>query len=96
MTNPMRWIVAGLLGLAGLMILPRARAADDLLADTKDRAAIEAQRVEKEFADSRLAAYKLVRNDNPQLVESTQKLQELLTLIRADTSLDEKRRQILT
>ena len=95
MTNPMRWIVAGLLGLAGLMILPRARAADDLLADTKDRAAIEAQRVEKEFADSRLAAYKLVRNDNPQLVESTQKLQELLTLIRADTSLDEKRRQVL-
>ena len=95
MTNPMRWIVALLLGLASLMILPRAQAADDLLADTKGRMAIEAQRVEKEFTAGRLAAYKLVRNDNPQLVESTQKLQELLSLIRADTSLDDKRRQVL-
>ena len=95
MTNPMRWIVALLLGLASLMILPRAQAADDLLADTKARVAIEAQRVEKEFTAGRLAAYKLVRNDNPQLVESTQKLQELLSLIRTDTSLDDKRRQVL-
>ena len=95
MTNPMRWIVALLLGLASLMILPRAQAADDLLADTKARVAIEAQRVEKEFTSGRLTAYKLVRNDNPQLVESTQKLQELLSLIRADTSLDDKRRQVL-
>jgi hypothetical protein len=93
--KPMRWILAGLLGLASLTDLPRVSAADDLLADTKARMATEAQRVEKEFAANRLAAYKLVRNDSPQLVESTQKLQELLALIRADTSLDDKRRQVL-
>ena len=93
--KPMRWILAGLLGLASLTDLPRASAADDLLADTKARMAIEAQRVEKEFAANRLAAYKLVRNDNPQLVEATLKLQELLALIRADTSLDDTRRQVL-
>ena len=94
MTKPMRWILAGLLGLTGLIDLPRVSAADDLLADTKARMAIEAQRVEKEFAADRAAAYKLVRSDNPQLTEATQKLQDLLTLIRADTSLDDKRRQV--
>jgi hypothetical protein len=95
MTKPMRWILAGLLGLASLTDLPRVSAADDLLADTKARMAIEAQRVEKEFAADRAAAYKLVRSDNPQLIEATQKLQDLLTLIRANTSLDDKRRQVL-
>ena len=95
MTKPMRWILAGLLGLASLTNLPRVSAADDLLADAKARIAIEAQRVEKEFTADRAAAYKLVRSDNPQLTEATQKLQDLLTLIRADTSLDDKRRQVL-
>ena len=94
MTNPMRWMLAGLLGLASLVDLPRVSANDEL-ADTKARMVVEAQRIEKEFAASRLAAYKLVRNDSPNLVDATQKLQDLLTLIRADSSLDEKRRQVL-
>jgi hypothetical protein len=95
MTKPMRWILAGLLGLASLSDLPRVSAADDPLGDAKARMAIEAQRVEREFAAGRAAAYKLVRNDDPQLADATQKLQDLLALVRADTSLDDKRRQVL-
>jgi hypothetical protein len=95
MKKPMRWILAGLLSLSCLNNLPRVYAADDPLADAKARMAIEAQRVEREFAAGRAAAYKLVRNDAPRLADATQKLQDLLALVRADTSLDDKRRQVL-
>jgi len=95
MTNPLRWIPAGVVCLASLILFPAGVRADDLLNDVKERMAIEAQRVEKEFTDNRLAAYKLVRNDNPQLLEATQKLQGLLALLRADTSLSANRRAVL-
>lgn len=76
-----------------LLSLAGARAADDL--DTvRDRLKVEAQRAEKEFADERAAAYKLVRRDDPKLTEATEKLRSLLTSVRADTSLDDKRREV--
>jgi hypothetical protein len=67
----------------------------DPLPGARDRMKIEAQRVEKEFATERAAAYKLVRSDNPKLVEATEKLQALLAMIRKDASLDAKRRKVL-
>lgn len=70
-----------------------AARADDL-DDVRARKKIEAQRVEAEFADERAAAYKLVRSDDPKLVEATEKLQTLLAMVRADSSLDSKRREV--
>ncbi len=67
----------------------------DLLRDTRDRMKIEAQRVEKLFAEERAAAYRLVRSDNPKLVEATDKLYALLAVIEKDTSLDSNRRDLL-
>jgi hypothetical protein len=87
-----------LLTLAGLAIVSvgSAWAFDrDPLNDVRDRMKIEAQRVEKEFADGRIAAYKLVRSDDPRLVEATEQLQTLLAMVRNDTSLDVKRREVL-
>jgi hypothetical protein len=78
-------------------ILPLALRGDDkeLLQSVKDRMKIEAQRVEREFADERAAAYKLVRSDDPKLAEATTKLQDLLAMVEKDKSLDAKRRQVL-
>jgi hypothetical protein len=56
---------------------------------------IEAQRVEKVFADERAAAYRLVRSDTPKLLEATDKLHELLAVIQKDTSLERRRREVL-
>ena len=69
--------------------------AEDPLSDVKARLAVEAQRVEKEFAEGRSAAYKLVRSDSPNLVDATEKLQTLLALVRADNALSPKRREVL-
>jgi len=78
-------------------ILPLGLRADDkdLLESVKDRMKIEAQRVEREFADERAAAYKLVRSDDPKLAEATEKLQDLLATVEKDKSLDARRRQVL-
>jgi len=65
----------------------------DLLKDVKDRAKIEAQRVDKEFKDGRLAAYKLVKTDDPKLAEATDLLRDLLRTVEKDTSLDSKTRE---
>src|SRR5688500_8934017 len=81
------------LAAAALAALVAGASASDL-EKVRDRMKVEAQRVEKEFADERLAAYKLVRNDAPKLVEATEKLQGLLAMIRNDTSLDAKRREV--
>src|SRR4051812_41662820 len=53
-------LVAILLALA--LAAPAARA-DDILDDVKSRMKVEAERVEKEYKDGRLAAYKLVSRD---------------------------------
>src|SRR5262245_50073786 len=84
--------------LAGVVFVATGstRAGDrDLLDEVRDRQKVEAQRVEKEFAEDRLAAYKLVRSDSPKLAEATEKLHGLLAMIRNDTSLDSKRRAVL-
>jgi hypothetical protein len=67
----------------------------DPLPAVRDRMKIEAQRVEKVFAEDRAAAYKLVRSDSPKLSEAIDKLEALLALIRKDTSLEERRRKVL-
>jgi hypothetical protein len=67
----------------------------DLLNDVKNRQKIEAQRVEKEFADERASAYQLVRAATPDLNKATEKLRSLLAMVENDTSLDPKRRQVL-
>ncbi|MFO0843392.1 MAG: hypothetical protein U0797_13495 [Gemmataceae bacterium] len=74
--------------------LAGARAADDL-DNVRDRQKVEAQRLEKEFADDRLAAYKLVRRDDPKLGEASEKLRTLMELVRNDTALDPQRRDVL-
>ncbi len=85
-----------MLALAALLLLSMSvvGAANDL--DTvRERLKIEAQRLEQEFADERAAAYKLVRQDNPNLDAALEKLRNLLTTVRADTSLDARRREVL-
>jgi len=79
---------------SGLLVAAAARG-DDLLDDVKARAKIEAQRIEKEFNDHRAEAYRLVRRDDPRLLESTEKLVNLLEAIKSDTSLDSARRRQL-
>src|SRR5207249_4731126 len=67
----------------------------DPLQDARDRMKVEAQRVEKVFAEERAAAYALVRSSNPNVVEATEKLQKLLAMIRKDGSLEPRRRKVL-
>jgi len=78
-----------------VLITAPVRADKDLLDDVKKRLAIEAERVEKEFAAERAAAYKLVRSDNPKLAEATEKLEGLLAMVRNDNALASKRREVL-
>lgn len=88
---------AWLPAVLSVMIVPAGlfAAEKDLLQDVKDRNKVEAERVESEFARERASAYKLVRSDTPNLVDATEKLQGLLSLLENDTSLDSKRRQTL-
>jgi hypothetical protein len=83
-------MVLVLLGLAGGTVR-----ADDLLKETKERLAVEAQRVEREFKQGRSAAYKLVRSPAPDLLGATEKLQTLLAMVRADEALPTSRREVL-
>ena len=73
---------------------PAARA-DDILEDVKSRMKVEAQRVEKEYKDGRLAAYKLVSRDDPKLLDATEKLTELLAMVQKDKSLAPQRRKVI-
>jgi hypothetical protein len=92
MTDVTRWLTALLVVFAASTVQAAER---DLLKDVKDRLAVEAQRVEKEFTEGRAAAYKLVRSDTPRLVEATEKLQTLLAMVRADNALPNARREVL-
>lgn len=84
--------LAGLLALA----LPGVRADEpELLDGVKERLKVEAQRVEREFTDGRAAAYRLVRTDRPKPEQAVEKLEALLAMVRADTALDAKRREVL-
>jgi hypothetical protein len=87
---PALFLALPLLGVGAVQARDR-----DPLDDVKARLAIEAQRVEKEFAQERAAAYKLVRSDSPRLIEATEKLQTLLAMVRNDTALESKRRETL-
>jgi len=64
----------------------------DPLPDVKARMEIEAQRVERRFADDRLAAYKLVRMATPRSSDAAEKIYALQALLEADTSLRPARR----
>jgi len=86
------WLSAVVLALLTVASVGRA---DDLLDDVKARAKAEAQRVEKEFADGRAEAYRMVRRDDPRLLESTETLVSLQEMLKRDTSLEMKRRQVL-
>ena len=90
----MRWMLALL--TASLLVVPASQADEEgLLDEVKARQAVEAQRVEKEFASQRAAAYKLVRSSEPKTVEAVEKLQTLLAMLRADVSLEPRRREVL-
>jgi hypothetical protein len=97
MTDVRRWLPAMLLSLPLLAVsaLPARAEEKDPLPEVKARLKVEAQRVEREFAAGRSAAYKLVRNGSPKLVEATEQLHTLLAMVRADTSLSNQRRQVL-
>lgn len=95
MRIPARTILPALLAV-GLLAPAAARGDDkDLLATAKARLKVEAERVEKEYKDGRLAAYKLVRRDDPKLVEATEKLTELIAVVEKDTSLSAERRKVI-
>src|SRR5438105_4587758 len=64
----------------------------DPLPDVKARMEVEAQRVERRFADERLAAYKLVRKATPDYLEAAEKIYALQSMLDADTSLKPARR----
>jgi hypothetical protein len=55
----------------------------------------EAERIEREFASSRAAAYRLVRNASPRLAEARAKIEALLAMVLADRALDARRRETL-
>jgi hypothetical protein len=67
----------------------------DPLKDVKARMEVEAQKLEKEFSQQRAAAYKLVRRDDPKLVDALDKVHTLLASVRADTALKPARREQL-
>jgi hypothetical protein len=78
------------LPLAGLFLVGPVRA--DALDDAKARMKVEAQRVERRFADERLAAYKLVRTATPNYFDAADKIYALQSMLEADTSLAPARR----
>ncbi|MGL4554223.1 MAG: hypothetical protein ACRC33_23915, partial [Gemmataceae bacterium] len=82
-------------GAVCVLALALGSARADDLEDVKTRLKIEAQRVEREFAADRAAAYRLVREDGARLREATEKLQGLLSMVRNDTSLERVRRELL-
>lgn len=86
-------MLALLLGMALAFATPAF--ARDAISEARARMEIEAQRIEKEFAEERTAAYRLVRSDSPKLAEAVDKLDALLRTVRADTSLKSDRRDTL-
>ena len=86
-----RWSAA----LLCLVVLAISLFADDQGDVEKAQQEKEAKRVEREFAAGRQAAYKLVRSDDPKLSAALDQLRKLLELVEKDTSLDEKRREVL-
>jgi hypothetical protein len=64
--------------------------------EARARRALEAQCLEKRFAEERLAAYRLVRNATPpRYVDAAEKVHTLLAVLRADRSLTVARRNQL-
>ncbi len=88
--KPRTW-AAGLLALA-VMAAPGLLRADPL-ADASARLKIEAQRVEREFTDTRAAAYRLVRTDSPRLADALEKIDGLLALVGDSRALSDQTRK---
>src|SRR5262245_16205621 len=84
-----------LASLALLRPAATARADRDPLPDTRSRLALEAQRVEKRFADDRATAYRLVRADAGKLEEAADILYAVLAMLEKDRSLSSGRRAVL-
>jgi len=85
------WLPAVL--LVAILPVGLLRGDEDVLKAARDRRKIEAQQVQREFEEGRLAAYKLVRSDDPKLAEATDKLKALLAVIEKDTSLESAKRE---
>lgn len=64
----------------------------DPLPEVRERLKIEAQRIEKEVREGRMRAYRLLRNDTEGALDV---LKDLISTVRADTSVPEQRRKVL-
>jgi len=96
-TPARRALPARLVPLALFLFLAGSAAAQDdrdLLTEVRQRRQVEAQRVEKEFAEGRLYAYTLVRKQPERLPEAVERLAALQSMIDRDQSLDAKRREV--
>src|SRR5438874_2426051 len=72
-----------------------AQDASDPLPEARQRLAVEAQRVEKEFSAGRLSAYRLVQSDPGKVVQAVERIYTLLALLERDTALKPERRTLL-
>jgi hypothetical protein len=76
----------------GLLAGRAAGQSRDPLPDVRERLKIEAQRVEKEVQDGRMRAYRLLRTDGNEALDT---IKGLIGMLRKDTSLAENRRDTL-
>jgi hypothetical protein len=94
MAAAIRRIIPVALCLTALSLLLGSASAqsDDLLPEVRERLKIEAQRVEKEMRDGRMQAYRLLRSDPEEAIDT---LKGLIGTLRKDVSLSEERRKTL-
>jgi hypothetical protein len=80
----------------GLLLAGSAAAQEgrNLAEEVRGRRAIEAQRVEKEFAAGRAHAYDLVRKQPAKLDQAVERIAALQALVEQDTSLEPRRREV--
>jgi hypothetical protein len=72
-----------------------AQDSPDLLDRARRLREVEAQRVEKEFQDARVFAYRLVRSEPGRLATAQARIRDTLGQVQDDTSLDPQRRALL-
>ncbi len=80
---------------AGLLALLAAVAAAPLPSKLPEGVLrdFEAERVEREFTDTRAAAYRLVRSPSPRLADSLARIEALLAVVEKDRALDDQLRR---
>src|SRR5262245_10669151 len=93
--RPRRLAGVVLTAALGLSLVGPVRAGDDPLPGVKARLEVEAQRIEKEFKVGREAVYKMVRADPDSYAKAVDRIQKMLTTLRADVSLKPHRRATL-